>query len=222
MLSRPESCDPAQFPSRPRRVLNLFETHPIELYHLTIRKADGRRETLGTTGNHPFFAASEQRFVPARELRSGCRVVTVTAAIAEVEAVEVHTAAAGESFTTHNIEVEEDHTDHVGELGSWAHNEPAERCLELAREAADGNEEAVAELRRIFSKAPDSGGVSTVSYMKSSMKTFCGGLTPQRELNFRPSAPATPLQDHFRTACIRGGSLGKPTGQRIRYKGAFG
>jgi hypothetical protein len=136
-------------------VLNLFETHPIELYHLTIVTADGRRERLGTTGNHPFYEASERRFVPARELRPGCRVVTVTGAIAEVEAVEVHTAAAGESFTTYNIEVEEDHTYHVGELGTWVHNESAERCLKLAREAADGSEEAVAELRRIFSKAPD-------------------------------------------------------------------
>jgi len=68
--------------------------------------------------------------------------------------VQIHTAAAGESFTTYNIEVEEDHTYHVGELGTWVHNESAERCLELAREAADGSEEAVAELRRIFSKAP--------------------------------------------------------------------
>jgi hypothetical protein len=136
-------------------VLNLFETHPIELYHLTIVTADGRRERLGTTGNHPFYEASERRFVPARELRPGCRVVTVTGAIAEVEAVEVHTAAAGESFTTYNIEVEEDHTYHVGELGTWVHNESAERCLKLAREAANGSEEAVAELRRIFSKAPD-------------------------------------------------------------------
>jgi hypothetical protein len=135
-------------------VLNLFETHPIELYHLTIVTADGRRERLGTTGNHPFYEASERRFVPARELRPGCRVVTVTGAIAEVEAVEVHTAAAGESFTTYNIEVEEDHTYHVGELGTWVHNESAERCLELAREAANGSEEAVEELRRIFSKAP--------------------------------------------------------------------
>ena len=154
MLSRPELCDPTQFPARPRRVLNLFETHPIELYHLTIVTADGRRERLGTTGNHPFHEASERRFVPARELRPGCRVVTVTGAIADVEAVEVHTAAAGESFTTYNIEVEEDHTYHVGELGTWVHNESAERCLELAREAADGSEEAVEELRRIFSKAP--------------------------------------------------------------------
>jgi hypothetical protein len=80
--------------------------------------------------------------------------VTVTGAIAEVEAVEVHTAAAGASFTTYNSEVEEDHTYHVGELGTWVHNESAERCLELAREAANGSEEAVEELRRIFSKAP--------------------------------------------------------------------
>ncbi|MFN5298761.1 MAG: Hint domain-containing protein, partial [Planctomycetaceae bacterium] len=78
VLSRPESCDPTQFAARPRRVLNLFETHPIELYHLTIVTADGRRERLGTTGNHPFYEASERRFVPARELRPGCRVVTVT------------------------------------------------------------------------------------------------------------------------------------------------
>jgi|688.fasta_scaffold254430_3 hypothetical protein len=28
-LSRPESCDPTQFPARHWRVLNLFETHPI-------------------------------------------------------------------------------------------------------------------------------------------------------------------------------------------------
>ena len=136
-------------------MLNLFETHPIELYHLTIVTSDGRRERLGTTGNHPFYEASERRFVPARELRPGCRVVTVTGAIADVEAVEVHTAAAGESFTTYNIEVEEDHTYHVGELGTWVHNESAERCLKLAREAADGSEEAVEELRRIFSKAPE-------------------------------------------------------------------
>ncbi|MFN5530902.1 MAG: polymorphic toxin-type HINT domain-containing protein, partial [Planctomycetaceae bacterium] len=141
-------------PARPRRVLNLFETHPIELYHLTIFTADGRRERLGTTGNHPFYEASERRFVPARELRPGCRVVTVTGAIAEVEAVEIHTAGAGESFTTYNIEVEEDHTYHVGELGTWVHNESAERCLKLAREAANGSEEAVEELRRIFRKEP--------------------------------------------------------------------
>ncbi|MFM8583547.1 MAG: hypothetical protein ACKOFW_18945 [Planctomycetaceae bacterium] len=47
--------------------------------------------------------------------------------------MELHTAPVGESFTTYNIEVEEDHTCHVGALGTWVHNESAERCLELAR-----------------------------------------------------------------------------------------
>ncbi|MFM8583093.1 MAG: hypothetical protein ACKOFW_16560 [Planctomycetaceae bacterium] len=69
--------------------------------------------------------------------------------------MELHTAPAGESFTTYNIEVEEDHTYHVGELGTWVHNESTERCLELAREAANGSEEAVEELRGIFSKEPN-------------------------------------------------------------------
>ncbi|MFN5529788.1 MAG: hypothetical protein ACK5F7_04360, partial [Planctomycetaceae bacterium] len=82
----------------------------------------------------------------------------------------------GESFTTYNIEVEEDHTYHVGELGTWVHNESAERCLELAREAADGSEEAVAELRRIFSKAPDLRRSIDGNLGKTSMGTCCGGL----------------------------------------------
>jgi hypothetical protein len=136
-------------------VLNLFETHPIELYHLTIVTADGRRERLGTTGNHPFYEASERRFVPARELRPGCRVVTVTGAIAEVEAVEVHTAAAGESFTTYNIEVEEDHTYHVGELGTWVHNLTKEECLALVKRVADGDETAILPLRKGLAEKPE-------------------------------------------------------------------
>ncbi|MFN5530898.1 MAG: polymorphic toxin-type HINT domain-containing protein [Planctomycetaceae bacterium] len=155
MLSRPESCDPTQFAARSRRVLNLFETHPIELYHLTIVTADGRRERLGTTGNHPFYEASERRFVPARELRPGCRVVTVTGVIAEVEAVEIHTAAAGESFTTYNIEVEEDHTYHVGELGTWVHNLTKEECLALVKRVADGDETAILPLRKGLAEKPE-------------------------------------------------------------------
>jgi hypothetical protein len=136
-------------------VLNLFETHPIELYHLTLVTADGRRERLGTTGNHPFYEASERRFVPARELRPGCRVVTVTGAIAEVEAVEIHTAAAGESFTTYNIEVEEDHTYHVGELGTWVHNLTKEECLALVKRVADGDETAILPLRKGLAEKPE-------------------------------------------------------------------
>ena len=136
-------------------MLNLFETHPIELYHLTIVTADGRRERLGTTGNHPFYEASERRFVPARELRPGCRVVTVTGAIAEVEAVEVHTAAAGESFTTYNIEVEEDHTSHVGEPGTWVHNLTKEECLALVKRVADGDETAILPLRKGLAEKPE-------------------------------------------------------------------
>ena len=50
VVSRPDTCDPTQTPARPRRVVNLFETHPIEVYQLAIVTPEGRREALVTTG----------------------------------------------------------------------------------------------------------------------------------------------------------------------------
>ncbi|MFM8581360.1 MAG: polymorphic toxin-type HINT domain-containing protein, partial [Planctomycetaceae bacterium] len=175
-LSRPDTCDPTQTPARPRRVINLFETHPIEVYYLTVATPDGRRETLGTTGNHPFFEATARRFVPARELRPGSRLVTVTGDAAEVEAVELHTAPAGESFTTYNIEVEEDHTYHVGELGTWVHNESTERCLELPERRRTAVRKRSRNCGKSSPKSPISGGVSTASYRRLSMAICYGGL----------------------------------------------
>jgi len=69
--------------------------------------------------------------------------------------VELHTAPAGESFTTYNIEVEEDHTYHVGELGTWVHNKSKEVCLQLARRAAQGDDSALNELRQVLAEEPD-------------------------------------------------------------------
>ena len=68
VLSRPEQCDPTTTPARTRRILNVFETHPVELYHLKYTVAGGSTETLTTTGNHPFYEVDTGRFIPARDL----------------------------------------------------------------------------------------------------------------------------------------------------------
>ncbi|MFM8220446.1 MAG: hypothetical protein ACKOJF_16145, partial [Planctomycetaceae bacterium] len=70
-------------------------------------------------------------------------------------AVELHTAAAGESFTTYIIEVEEDHTYHVGALGTWVHHLSKEECLALVKRVADVDETAIPPLRKGLAEKPE-------------------------------------------------------------------
>ncbi|MFM8582243.1 MAG: hypothetical protein ACKOFW_12150, partial [Planctomycetaceae bacterium] len=51
--------------------------------------------------------------------------------------------------------VEEDHTCHVGELGTWVHNLSKEECLALVKRVADGDDSALPALRKGLAEKPE-------------------------------------------------------------------
>lgn len=52
-------------------VLYTITTHPDTLYLVSFEPGDGAEETLVTTGEHPFYVAGREAFVPAAELAVG-------------------------------------------------------------------------------------------------------------------------------------------------------
>jgi len=159
VLSRPEGAGVAG-PVRARRVLRTFETHPTELYNLTCQRADGAQETLGTTAPHPFFVVGRDEFVPAAELQVGDEFLLHDGGRARLIGIRIESAAAGTTFTTYNIEVEEDHTYHVGQLGTWVHNTGAEDCARLAERLTelvnkDLTSDSAKEIAELLKKHPE-------------------------------------------------------------------
>jgi hypothetical protein len=86
-----------------------------------------RRETLGVTGEHPFWVLNraQPRFVPVRELGMGDVLALADGGTAEVIAKHMKLAEVGENFTTYNFEVAEFHTYFAGEAEVWVHNQGA-------------------------------------------------------------------------------------------------
>ncbi len=107
---------------RHKRVVDTFKTHPSRLYHVCYSGPTGIEETVACTGEHPFYVEQRKIFVPAKELVVGDHLALTESAIATVTSVITEDAAAGSTFTTYNVEVEDFHTYFVGHAGVWVHN----------------------------------------------------------------------------------------------------
>nr|MCU0686482.1 polymorphic toxin-type HINT domain-containing protein [Polyangiaceae bacterium] len=100
-----------------RRVLQTFVTPDKPVLALTLQDELGRRDVLRVTAEHP-FKTQGLGWMPAGELRVGDRVLNANDTSLRVEQA---TWAPGRQ-TVYNLEVEEDHTYVVGQLGAWVHN----------------------------------------------------------------------------------------------------
>lgn len=123
-----------------KRVLNLFETHPDHLHHISIdTNGDGQAdETLSGTAEHPFWDQEAGEWVRMGDLQAGTRLhllnregSSAAQTPAYVLANQRQNAPPGETFTTYNFEVEDFHTYFVGEAGVWVHNESQSPCDEV-------------------------------------------------------------------------------------------
>lgn len=136
VLSRDELTGEVAF----KPVLYTITTHPDTLYLVSFEPGDGAEETLVTTGEHPFYVAGREAFVPAAELAVGEALVLArspgfTAHVTDIRVERGPPTAGsdrygwdGETYTTYNLEVADWHTYFVGEAGVWVHNQAVGRA----------------------------------------------------------------------------------------------
>ena len=101
-----------------RPVIATKVTADQPIFEVVIRGGNGQQETLNTTAEHPFWV-KELGWLKASLLQSGMTLLdrnnkelTIVSQILIPNRLE----------TVYNIEVDELHTYHVGELGVWVHN----------------------------------------------------------------------------------------------------
>ncbi len=118
-------------------VVHTLSTYPDTLYHITVTSGKGTTERIVCTGEHPFYVAKLQAFVPARELAVGDALLRAgqlgsTAHVTDIE-VQRGPPAIGEErhgwdglgYQAFNLEVAGFHTYFVGRTGIWVHNQQA-------------------------------------------------------------------------------------------------
>jgi hypothetical protein len=147
------SRDPRTREQAYKPVLRTVVTHPTRLYHVTYRarehasrsqgsgassadgseggEEDGESSTLVATGEHPFFVAGTDGFVPVERLNAGDLLTLAGGGLAEVLGLGVEESKTTEPFTTYNFEVEGFGTYFVGGEGVWVHNAAANACMRI-------------------------------------------------------------------------------------------
>jgi len=100
-----------------RPIAQVFITEGSAILDLEVVNDAGARETLGTTGEHPFYVEA-RGFVPAHRLEPGDRIVATDDEVLTI-ASSTWRATTDRVF---NLEVEDFHTYFVGESGAWVHN----------------------------------------------------------------------------------------------------
>ncbi|WAC71213.1 polymorphic toxin-type HINT domain-containing protein [Roseateles sp. SL47] len=124
-----------------RPVVATVSTEDQPIFEVVIVDADGRKEALQTTAEHPFWVtrvpgnqpleegAATAQWVRAASLEPGMRVIDLLG-----RDLTVHAQRALErKATVYNIEVHEHHTYHVGGMGVWVHNAP---CCEVGNDGS--------------------------------------------------------------------------------------
>ncbi|WP_189493953.1 polymorphic toxin-type HINT domain-containing protein, partial [Formosimonas limnophila] len=87
------------------------------IYRITVQNKDGQTETFGTTSEHPFWV-KDIGWIKASLLEAGTELVD-----AQNQTLRItHAELTDETATVYNIEIEDYHTYHVGEIGVWVHN----------------------------------------------------------------------------------------------------
>ncbi len=85
----------------------------------------GESDAIGTTPNHPFWSHDKQKFIRADELTPGERLRKADGTLTTVTQI---TPRAGAN-TVYNLEIQLNHTYHVGKTGVLVHN--GNTCPEL-------------------------------------------------------------------------------------------
>jgi len=128
-----------------RPVVATKATPAQSLFEVAIQDAAGQVERLLTTAEHPFwvtnvlddpsdpeFGDTHAQWVRAASLTSGMGLIN-----AQGERVTVLSQhETGETATVYNIQVQDHHTYHVGELGVWVHNANCCQILPMEQAAA--------------------------------------------------------------------------------------
>ena len=108
--------DPDQDQVTERRVETLFENYTFDWVYVTVNG-----ETIKATMSHPFWLATESRWISASDLKPGSIVATRDGSFAVVRDVKIEHLSAPEA--TYNFAVERDHTYFVGSSGILVHNQ---------------------------------------------------------------------------------------------------
>lgn len=93
-----------------KEVIRLFRNTTEEWYHIHVNGED-----IECTGGHPFYVASRERFIPARELEVGNTLLLYAGDRGIIEGKE--RGGVSEPETTYNFEVTDFHTYYVVEIG---------------------------------------------------------------------------------------------------------
>jgi hypothetical protein len=96
-------------------VVRLFRNETKEWYHVFVNG-----EEIVCTGGHPFYVAELDKFISARELKVGSKLLLSSGTCAIIEKLEVETLETVE--TTYNFEVADFHTYYVAESNVLVHN----------------------------------------------------------------------------------------------------
>ena len=96
-------------------VVQLFRNTTKEWYHI---HAGG--EEIICTGGHPFYVASLDKFIPARELKVGSTLLLSDGSCVIIEEIKVEKLST--SQTTYNFEVADFHTYYVSDSKILVHN----------------------------------------------------------------------------------------------------
>lgn len=98
-------------------VIGLSRTENQPIYEVVISHPNGKNETFETTQEHPFWV-KDIGWLKASLLKSGMVVYDRNNKPLTI----VNQVLLAKVDTVYNIEVEDTHTYHVGELGVWVHN----------------------------------------------------------------------------------------------------
>lgn len=108
---------PHVFSGSGKVVTAMFHHTAGNVIDLNIENADGTRETIGTTSNHPFWSEDRQEFVQAGELKHSEKLIDASGKVQTVDELIPH-----ETAPVYNFEVHNEHVYFVGDSGTLVHN----------------------------------------------------------------------------------------------------
>ena len=103
-----------------KEVVRLFRNKADELVHITIVTEDGRKETITSTLEHPYYVKTEDAFINAEDLEEGTILMLADGTTATVVKVTIENLET--PVTVYNFEVKDFHTYYVGDNSVLVHN----------------------------------------------------------------------------------------------------
>ena len=102
-----------------KEVVRTFVNTTDEITHVTIENAEGEKETIDSTPEHPFYVEGKG-WVEASSLHAGMTIWFANGTKGTVEDISIE--GLEEPITVYNFEVRDFHTYFVGESGVLVHN----------------------------------------------------------------------------------------------------